>query len=409
MSKKTTLGGTEVTIYDGGLEKGLEEMKSETLAQQKADAQTRFDAAMTKPKGDPSEEIEAWWAELAAGLIDPEAFGNAMRERHGAESQLPLVFMARRLIDFIEVKKQLAKAGLTYGVDYSIYGGSGKDLYLVCSPIKFIAEARDAANGGWCIVVEVQDGDGKWHRLSIPRSDLAKHGAPWLQSLMDRRFDVFDLREFMNAFPFIKVNARERIVTKTGWYGNTFVLPDEVIGAASGEAISFQGEEKHRLYQSGTLEVWQKEVAGLCLGNSRLEFAVSAGFAAPLLTLINMDGGGFNFFGESSVGKTMALRSSGSVWGGTPTKPYHRTFDNTEFAFEKLAEAHNDLPFCIDEGKQAAAKVLAKILYKIADGHGKGRVWRDNLGETGGGDLNGMRRPVARSRSSRFVPQTSHF
>ena len=38
-----------------------------------------------------------------------------------------------------------------------------------------------------------------------------------------------------------------------------------------------------------------------------------------------------------------------------------------------------------------------------------GLVWRDNLGETGGGDQNGMRRPVARSRSSRFVPQASRF
>ena len=36
-------------------------------------------------------------------------------------------------------------------------------------------------------------------------------------------------------------------------------------------------------------------------------------------------------------------------------------------------------------------------------------VWRDNLGETGGGDQNGMRRPVARSRLSRFVPQASRF
>ena len=36
-------------------------------------------------------------------------------------------------------------------------------------------------------------------------------------------------------------------------------------------------------------------------------------------------------------------------------------------------------------------------------------LWRDNLGETGGGNLNGMRRPVARSRSSRFVQQASRF
>ena len=36
-------------------------------------------------------------------------------------------------------------------------------------------------------------------------------------------------------------------------------------------------------------------------------------------------------------------------------------------------------------------------------------VWRVNLGETGGGDRNGMRRPVAASSSCRFVPAASGF
>ncbi len=36
-------------------------------------------------------------------------------------------------------------------------------------------------------------------------------------------------------------------------------------------------------------------------------------------------------------------------------------------------------------------------------------LWRVNLGETGGGDRNGMRRPVAASSSCRFVPAASGF
>ena len=39
----------------------------------------------------------------------------------------------------------------------------------------------------------------------------------------------------------------------------------------------------------------------------------------------------------------------------------------------------------------------------------QGRIWRVNLGETGGGDRNGMRRPVAASSSCRFVPAASGF
>ena len=44
----------------------------------------------------------------------------------------------------------------------------------------------------------------------------------------------------------------------------------------------------------------------------------------------------------------------------------------------------------------------------INGGFGWG-LWRVNLGETGGGDRNGMRRPVAASSSCRFVPAASGF
>lgn len=43
---------------------------------------------------------------------------------------------------------------------------------------------------------------------------------------------------------------------------------------------------------SGTLDEWQQQIAALAVSNSRLGFALSLAFAAPLLSLLGMEGAG---------------------------------------------------------------------------------------------------------------------
>ncbi len=70
------------------------------------------------------------------------------------------------------------------------------------------------------------------------------------------------------------------------------------------------------LYRTqGTLIEWQIHVAKHCVGNSRLILAVSSAFAAMLLHHAGMESGGLHFVGESSIGKTTALRIAASVYG----------------------------------------------------------------------------------------------
>jgi uncharacterized protein (DUF927 family) len=64
------------------------------------------------------------------------------------------------------------------------------------------------------------------------------------------------------------------------------------------------------------LKYWRAEVASLCSGNTRLLFAVSVCFAAPMLYPIGGESGGFHFRSNSSDGKTTALRVAASVCGG---------------------------------------------------------------------------------------------
>lgn len=50
---------------------------------------------------------------------------------------------------------------------------------------------------------------------------------------------------------------------------------------------------------NGELTDWQQNIARYAVGNSRLCLALGASFAAPLLSLLNEESGGFHLMGDS--------------------------------------------------------------------------------------------------------------
>src|SRR5207249_3789011 len=111
-----------------------------------------------------------------------------------------------------------------------------------------------------------------------------------------------------------------------------------------------------------------------CSGNSRLVFAVSCAFAAPLLFGSESDSGGFHLYGPSSIGKSTALVVAGSVWGGGGKNGYVESWRTTANGLEAYAEAHNDCLAVLDEIAQVDAREAADCLYMLANGMGKGRM-----------------------------------
>ena len=178
-----------------------------------------------------------------------------------------------------------------------------------------------------------------------------------------------------------RITARAMCVDKTGWHDGAFVLPDTVIGGESQERVILQtttGEHNH-FRVAGTLEEWQEKIARYCTGNSRLAFSVSVAFAAPLLHLINADGGGFNLKGNSSEGKSTALRMATSVCGGGD---FMQTWRATDNGLEGIAVNHNDALLPIDEMGQVDPKKAGEIAYMLANGTGKQRAQRTGAART---------------------------
>jgi putative DNA primase/helicase len=254
----------------------------------------------------------------------------------------------------------------------------------VCAPVEPVAMVRDPRNFAWGLLVEFFDPDRALHRVIVPMALFRGDGAEVAGLLLDQGLRIAPrgrpaLIEYLQT---ASPKARARVTQRTGWHdagpdGAAFVLPGDAIGPNAGAWIyESEGGPVHTFAMRGNLNEWQRELARLCGGNSRLLFAVSVCFASPLLFLIGAESGGFHFRSNSSDGKTTALRVAASVCGGADFMQRWRATSN---GLEALASAHCDAPLLLDELAQMDPREAGETCYMLANGSGKSRA-----GRTGG-------------------------
>lgn len=249
---------------------------------------------------------------------------------------------------------------------------------FICSPLRVIAITRDGHDYNYGRLLEWETTVNKDVRQwAMPMGMLASDGNNLRTELLTGGLTQIKNSQkskslLIDYIQSANVNETAICVDKTGWHGDCFVFPSSVIGEQKSERLILQSEHNgSNLYlQSGTLEEWQQEIARYCQDNSRLAFAVSISFAAPLLDIVGMEGGGFNFQGSTSKGKSTALYTAVSVCGGRDYKHSWRTTGN---ALEGTACQHNDSLLALDEMGEMDAREAGKVAYMIAHGEGKSR------------------------------------
>ena len=163
------------------------------------------------------------------------------------------------------------------------------------------------------------------------------------------------------------------ITDRAGWHEDSYIMPSgETITATDKDpAIIYNGDTSQaKAYQpSGELTDWQQNIARYAVGNSRLCLALGASFAAPLLSLLNEESGGFHLMGDSSDGKTTAAKVALSVWG----KPSGSllSWSGTKIGFSNTAAARNDGLLVLDEIGQASPHVIGDTVYSVMNGINK--------------------------------------
>jgi uncharacterized protein (DUF927 family) len=321
------------------------------------------------------------------GLSDAEArqtIGSGFKAGEKEPRQAPEAKWKRRRVQAAPGASNFVSKGS--GVFYLAQDeNGGVNLEWLCSPLHVQARTRDEDGMEWGRLLEVVDADGQAKRWAMPMSLLKGSGDDLRGELLSMGLDIAPglrarnrLHEYLTT---ARPDARARCVSRVGWHGRRFVLPDGVHGYENGEEVILQGgPADHAFRTAGSLREWQDAIGQYCPGNSRLVLAVSIALAAPLLALAGGESGGFHLVGLSSGGKTTVLKVAGSVCGGGGLSGYIRTWRATDNALEGTALTHCDTLLCLDEMGQVDAKTAAATAYMISNGQGKGRARQDGTG-----------------------------
>ncbi|MNX81379.1 hypothetical protein D3C86_1130640 [compost metagenome] len=242
----------------------------------------------------------------------------------------------------------------------------------ICDRLDVVAKVRMKVGGkneNWSRLLRFRDEDGCPHEVVVPNSALDRR---FLKSLEDKGLNIADPKFVLDYLRQSNPQARGFIVTQSGWVDDDFVLPNTSYGTADSLRV-WQGhpDRSPAISQAGTLKDWQERVGVPCIGNSRLAFAASAAFVAPLLRLVNEEGGGFHFVGDSSIGKSTTLFVAASIWGRGGEKGYIKSWNTTANGLEDLAEAHNDVLLALDELGKMDPSQAGTTAYTLANGVGK--------------------------------------
>jgi putative DNA primase/helicase len=130
---------------------------------------------------------------------------------------------------------------------------------------------------------------------------------------------------------------------------------------------------------AGTFEEWRRAVEAIS-HYPRIMIALHASLASPLLEILHVPPFVFDTSGESTGGKTTALRVAQSPWGPNDPLP---DWDTTSVAVERGSVHRYSLPHVRDETKKAKRWVIESAPYDFASGKGRDRGTKTGLAFAG--------------------------
>lgn len=265
--------------------------------------------------------------------------------------------------------------------------GRGRDPETVSeyisSAFEVLGATRDPSGHDWGKWLRWRDGDGREHVRHVAEAALQGDPASLAASLAAEGLRVSRTQQKALAQYLCGVTTKNRVtmVARTGWHNvgghDVFVLPNETIGPRGSETVILDAIAAGPYETRGNLDDWKSGVGVLSSKHFLPTLAVSTALAGPLLYLAGQEGGGLNFFGPSSKGKTTLLQMASSVWGRGASPGFVRAWRATANGLEGAAASATDTALVLDELGVVEARDAAAAIYGLSNGTGKARANRE--------------------------------
>lgn len=267
---------------------------------------------------------------------------------------------------------------------------------LISTPIEVTARiSSDATGSGEGLVVRYKDRNGILRTAAADLEDIRFHSVTAVASLKGLQICgtigaaqgvAYKIANMLNSYPWRDLPVI-RGLSSFGWVkgeeGAAFYAPPGKLItrdgiAEDGTAIYTGTGSAPDFSTAGTFPGWQNTIGRSAATSSRIGFAVSASFAATLLPIYPEieNSFGFNIWGDSSKGKSTALRAGLSVWcnpGGREATSWR----GSPNGFEALCEMHNGFLLGMDEIGQGTPSSAQSIVYNTFNGMPKARMGKD--------------------------------
>jgi Domain of unknown function (DUF927) len=170
------------------------------------------------------------------------------------------------------------------------------------------------------------------------------------------------------------------VVTKTGWFGEVFVLP---VGLTAASAVKVEhyfdlryAQYHRRLHKAGKPKGWL-ELATLCRGKTRLMAALMLNFTGTVCAAFGFEPSALQFVSEGGLGKTTIGKVTSTVWGGDKnplnTLGCGVAWNNTTLNLEVIAAAFNQMCLFLNDMHNSTKEHIEAII-ELMNGEGRGRL-----------------------------------
>lgn len=249
--------------------------------------------------------------------------------------------------------------------------------------ISILAKSISKEDLSACLLIKMTDSHKNKERTFLVQSRSIGNKNEFRDFLLDNGYPIHACNTDLNDFYKAQNKPCENTILTTdipGWIEFNYIDSNGTVHTTtdiyaprlhpSSMAIPFEQSRK------GTLKQWQDKVSKYALYSSRLMLALCASLSGPIIKFTDIESGGFHLHGESSTGKSSAIKFAASVRSGNDSIC---NWNITQAGLEETAMSYNDSTLLLDElrlldnNPADAAKKAGAIIYNITEGKGKKR------------------------------------